>query len=101
MEFLGGELIERARVSPTGRFASGAKLGDCPACPEGSAETLERLQRGAQLHSCLDTATLAPQQLAIEELGMGLLERTITDRVEAERFLEGTLGLIAGAEQRA
>lgn len=101
MEFLRSELIERGWVSPACRLASGAKLGDSPDGPERDSKALECLQRGAQLYPRLDTTMLAPQPLAVEQLGTGLLERTITDRVEAERFLEGRLGLITSAEQRA
>ena len=101
MKFLRIELLERGRVSPTCRLASRAKLGDGPDGPERDSKALKCLQRGAQLYPCLDTTMLAPHPLAVEQLGTGLLERTITDRVEAERFLEGRLGLTASAEQRA
>ena len=84
---------EGARVAPARGLAAGAQLAAGALGPQGGAERLEALERGAQVGPRPRAAAQAAQELAEGELGARLLERAPGALVHRERGREQALGL--------
>ena len=76
LEFLCGELVRGAWVTPPGGLPTGAQLYPCALRPQPRPQSLEAVESRAQVLPRLNSTAGAPEQLTEGEFGAGTLERT-------------------------
>jgi hypothetical protein len=86
LQLLRGQLVDRARVTFARGLAASTKLGAGTLGPGRCPQLFEELERDPEMFARLLRVTTTPEHLAIDQLGPGSLEGSLTVGVKPKRL---------------